>query len=90
MYRFSIDGENWILRFSPQIILDDDNKQAILQSLLHIGDELANITHGNAFMMLDQNIGAIIFDVERIPSFILTVSNIIPNERWYILDPCTD
>lgn len=87
MYRFSIDGEDWILRFSPLIFLDDETKQAILQSLLQIGDDLGNITHGNALMMLDQTIGAIIFDVERIPSFILTVSNIIPTDRWYILNP---
>jgi hypothetical protein len=84
MYRFSIEGEEWILRFSPQVIVEADEKQAILMSLLQIGDDLANFPHGNAFIMFAKKIGAIVFDVERIPSFILTVSNIIPKENWYI------
>lgn len=36
MYRFSIEGEDWILRFSPQVIIEAEEKQAILMSLLHI------------------------------------------------------
>ncbi|MEH7117104.1 hypothetical protein V7128_06720 [Neobacillus vireti] len=84
MYRFSINGEEWILRFSPQVLIEADEKQAILMSLLHIGNDLAEFSHGNAFIMFTKKIGAIVFDVERIPSFILTVSNIIPEENWYI------
>jgi hypothetical protein len=84
MYRFSIDGEEWILRFSPRVFIEADEKQAILMSLLHIGDDLANFPHGNAFIMFAKIIGAIVFDVERIPSLILTVSNIVPEENWYI------
>ena len=84
MYRFSIDGEEWILRFSPQVLIESDEKQAILMSLLHIGNDLAEFSHGDAFIMFTKKIGAIVFDVERIPSFILTVSNIIPEENWYI------
>ena len=33
--------------------------------------------------MFTNQVGAIVFDVERMPSFILTVSNIIPKENWY-------
>ncbi|MEH7418217.1 hypothetical protein V7266_23390 [Neobacillus drentensis] len=84
MYRFSIDGDEWILRFSPQVIIGADEKQAILMSLLHIGNHLAEYSHGNAFIMFTKKIGAIVFDVERIPSFILTVSNIVPEENWYV------
>jgi len=83
MYRFSIDGEEWILRFSPQVIVEDDEKQAIMMSLLHIGGDLPDFSHGNAFIIFVKKIGAIVFDVERIPSFILTVSNIVPEENWY-------
>jgi hypothetical protein len=84
MFRFSIAGEDWILRFSPQVFIDATEKQAILMSLLHIGDDLTNFSHGNAFIMFAKKIGAIVFDVERIPSLILTVSNIVPEENWYL------
>lgn len=84
MYRFSVEGEEWILRFSPQVFIDSDEKQAILMSLLHIGNDLSAFSHGEAFLMFTKKIGAIVFDVERIPSFILTVSNIIAEENWYI------
>lgn len=87
MYRFSIEGEDWILRFSPQISVGGEEKKAILNSLLQIGSDLLAISHGESFMMLDKKIGAIVFVVERIPSLILTVSTIIPVERWYIQDP---
>jgi hypothetical protein len=84
MYRFSIDGDEWILRFSPQVLIESDEKQAIIMSLLHIGKDLSAFSHGNAFIMFTKKIGAIVFEVERIPSLILTVSNIIPEEYWYI------
>ena len=53
-------------------------------SLLHIGDKLSSYSHGDAFLMFTKKIGAIVFSVETIPSFILTVSNIISDENWYI------
>lgn len=84
MYRFSIEGEEWILRFSPQVLIESNEKQAIIMSLLHIGNKLSAYSHGNAFIMFTKKIGAIVFEVERIPSLILTVSNIIPKECWYI------
>ncbi len=87
MYRFSIEGQEWILRFSPQISVGAEEKQAILSSLLQIEKDLLAYSHGEAFMMLDKKIGAIIFIVEKIPSFILTVSTIIPTDHWYIQDP---
>ncbi|NRD80506.1 hypothetical protein HPT25_24595 [Bacillus sp. BRMEA1] len=90
MYRFTVDGEEWILRFSPQVLIEEEEKQTILQSLLHIGEEVANFSHGNAFLIFTKNIGAIIYDVERIPSFILTISNIIPEENWYMVDSKTE
>ncbi|WHY75809.1 hypothetical protein QNH20_16970 [Neobacillus sp. WH10] len=84
MFRFSIKGEDWILRFSPQVFIETDEKRAIILSLLHIGDDLTNFSHGDSFIMFAKKIGAIVFDVERIPSLILTVSNIVPKENWYI------
>ncbi|MFB3163048.1 hypothetical protein F4694_001464 [Bacillus niacini] len=86
MYRFSVEGDEWILRFSPQIYIEAEEKQVVLMSLLQIGNDLSSYSHGDAFLMFTKKIGAIVFDVERIPSFILTVSNIIPEENWYMQD----
>ncbi|MDQ1001847.1 hypothetical protein QFZ28_002247 [Neobacillus niacini] len=86
MYRFSIEGDEWILRFSPQVFIEAEEKQVVLMALLQIGKDLSSYSHGDAFLMFTKNIGAIVFDVERIPSFILTVSNIIPEENWYMQD----
>jgi hypothetical protein len=86
MYRFSIEGDEWILRFSPQVYMDSDEKQMILFALLHMGVKLDNYSHGSAFIIFTKKIGAIVFCVERIPSLILTVSNIIPEDHWYNQD----
>ncbi|MDR7238589.1 hypothetical protein [Neobacillus drentensis] len=86
MYRFSIEGDEWILRFSPQVYMDSAEKQTILFALLHIGVELDNYSHRSAFIIFAKEIGAIVFDVERIPSLILTVSNIISKDHWYNQD----
>ncbi|GHH98258.1 hypothetical protein [Neobacillus kokaensis] len=83
MYRFSIKEDEWILRFSPKVSFEADERQAVLLSLLHIGEKLSKYSHGDAFLMFTKKIGAIVFDVETIPSFILTVSSIIPDEHWY-------
>ena len=86
MYRFSIEGDEWILRFSPQVYIDSDEKQAIVFALLHMGVNLDNYPHGSAFIIFAKKIGAIVFNVERIPSLILTVSNIIPEDNWFSQD----
>jgi hypothetical protein len=83
MYRFSIDGEEWILRFSPQVTFESEEKNVIIRSILKIGTNLPNITHGDAFLVDDKNVGIIVFKVERVPSLIVTVSNIVPRERYY-------
>lgn len=90
MFRFSIEGEEWILRFTPQVSIEADERQAILMSLQHISSNLSTFTHGDAFIMFTKKIGAIVFDVERVPSLILTVSNIISEEHWYYQDSSVD
>ncbi|MEM5592546.1 hypothetical protein AAHH67_14025 [Niallia circulans] len=37
MYRFSIEKENWILRFTPNIVLEEDSKEALVKSILQLG-----------------------------------------------------
>ena len=83
MYRFKIEGDEWILRFSPQLLIEDREKKEIVKSLLHISKDLSSYSHGDSFMMFVNNKEAIVFQVERIPSLILTVSHIIPEENWY-------
>ena len=84
MYRFSIENENWILRFTPNVVLEDESKQAIVKSILQMGKELSTFSHGEPFVIMVKKIGLIVFNVEKIPSLILTVSNIIEKEKWYI------
>lgn len=86
MYRFSIEKDEWVLRFSPKLSIDADERQMILMSLLHIGEKLSKYSHGDAFIIFTKKIGAIVFTVETIPSFILTVANIISEEYWYNQD----
>ncbi len=84
MYRFSIEKENWILRFTPNIVLEEDSKEALVKSILQLGSVLPSFSHGVSFVILVKKIGLIVFIVEKIPSLILTVSNIIEKENWYI------
>jgi hypothetical protein len=83
MYRFSIDGEEWIVRFSPQATFEGEERTAVLKAINNFKKNLILFTHGDAFLVSDQTIGVIVFKVERIPSLILTVCHIIPEERCY-------
>ncbi|MFD2445779.1 hypothetical protein ACFSO7_17615 [Bacillus sp. CGMCC 1.16607] len=83
MYRFSINGENWILRFSPHIILEQKERQVIVSLLIQLGNDLSRFPHGSAFCIFTEKMGLLVFNVERIPSLIITISNMVPNENWY-------
>lgn len=83
MYRFSIDEEEWILRFRTPEPVDLDKQEIILRALTHFINDLSLFSHGEAFLIVIRNIGAVIFKVERIPSQIIIVSYIIAKENWY-------
>jgi hypothetical protein len=82
MYRFSIDGREWILRFSQHLEIDDKEKESIIQSVMN-GPELKGFSHGDSFLLFDKEMGVIVFNIEKVPSFILNVSTIVPKEKWY-------
>ncbi|MGP7816003.1 hypothetical protein [Niallia sp. 01092] len=84
MYRFSMEKENWILRFLPNIVLEEERKHVIVKSILLMGKDLATFSHGNSCVILNKEMGLIVFYVEKIPSSILTVSTIIEKENWYM------
>jgi hypothetical protein len=84
MYRFSIDGETWILRFSPHIFLEHAERQEIINLLIQLGKDLSRFSHGSAFCFFTEKMGLLVFDVERIPSLILTISNVVTKENWYV------
>ncbi|PKG24063.1 hypothetical protein [Niallia nealsonii] len=86
MYRFSIGNENWILRFSPNIVLEEKEKETIIKGILQLGKELSTLSHGQSFVIMNELMGLIVFNVEKIPSFILTVSNQVEKEKWYVQD----
>ncbi len=84
MYRFSIQNQDWILRFSPNVEIEAEEKQAIISSILQLGSDLPSFSHGDSFIIMNDQLGIIVFNVEKIPSMILTVSNIVPENKWYI------
>jgi hypothetical protein len=84
MYRFSVDGEVWILRFSPNIFLEQHERNEIILLLIQLGKDLSKFPHGKSFCIFTENMGLLVFDVERIPSLILTISNVVMKENWYI------
>lgn len=86
MYRFSIKEEEWILRFSPQLFVEEEEKEVIISSISQVENELANSRHGSSFIIFSKESGAIVFEVERVPSFILTISSIVPEENWFLIE----
>ena len=89
MYRFSIDADDWILRFSPHVQIELDIKQIIVSSIIQLGKQLPSFSHGESFIIMNDHIGLIVFNVEKIPSLILTVSNIVSKDNWYIQENLT-
>jgi hypothetical protein len=84
MYRFSVDGETWILRFSPHIYLEQDERREIVGLLIQLGKDLSSFSHGSAFCIFTEKMGLLVLDVQRIPSLILTISNAVVKDHWYI------
>lgn len=84
MYRFSMDGQQWILRFSQHLEIDDEEKESIIRAVILGGAKLKGFSHGDSFLLYDKGMGVIIFRIEKVPSCILTVSTIVPKEKWYI------
>lgn len=84
MYRLSIEQEDWIVRFSPHLSIDKEEKDAIVTPLMQMGNVLASFTHGDSFIIINEKIGVIICRVEKIPSLILIISTIVPKENWFI------
>lgn len=85
MYRLLIAGEEWIVRFSSHLSIEPDERDAIVAPLQQFGSKLAKFTHGDSFIIRNENIGIIVLRVEKIPSFILIISTVIPKENWFIL-----
>jgi hypothetical protein len=84
MFRFSFNGSDWIIRFSPELQVEAEDKEAIIQSLITLGPSLAGYSHGESLLIFDEDMGAIIIRTEKVPSFILTVSTIIPSCQWFV------
>jgi hypothetical protein len=84
MYRLSIEKEDWIVRFSPHLAIEKEEKDAIVNPLMNLGNVLSSFSHGDSFIIINEKIGVIICRVERIPSLILIISTIVPKENWFI------
>ncbi|MGJ7921844.1 hypothetical protein [Neobacillus sp. LXY-4] len=84
MYRISIEEEKWIIRFSPHLSIEKDERDAIVAPLLQIGCELDKFSHGDSFVIINENIGMIVCRVEKIPSLILIISAVVSKENWFV------
>lgn len=84
MYRISIEEEKWIVRFSPHLSIDADERDAIVAPLLKIGSALDKYSHGDSFVIMNEKIGMIVCRVEKIPSLILIISAVVPKENWFV------
>ncbi|EIJ78593.1 hypothetical protein PB1_13584 [Bacillus methanolicus PB1] len=84
MYRFSIGNEDWIVNFSPHIMIETEEREAIVNSLLKMGAVLQSFSHGDSFLIFNKQLEVAVFRVEKIPSLILTIVTIVSNDKWYI------
>lgn len=83
MYRFTIDNAEWIITFSPHLKMETEERELIVKSLLQMGPDLQEFTHGASFVIFINEIGLTVLRVEKIPSLILTVSSIVTKDKWY-------
>ena len=83
MYRFAIDGNNWIIRFSPHLGIEEEEKENVIRLVQEFETKVNGFSHGESFLLFDDKMGAIIFRIEKIPSSIFTVSTIVPKDKWY-------
>ncbi|MDE3839313.1 hypothetical protein C0966_08090 [Bacillus methanolicus] len=84
MYRFSIGNEDWIVNFSPHIMIETEERESIVNSLLTMGAVLHSFSHGDSFLIFHKQLEVAVFRVEKIPSLILTIVAIVSNDKWYI------
>ncbi|WP_077213721.1 hypothetical protein [Bacillus dakarensis] len=84
MFRFLIDQDEWILRFSTHVEVEDDDKQAIVEAIAQLDKTLLSFSHGESFIIFHESIGIIVFYIEKVPSLILSVISIVPKDKWYI------
>ncbi len=84
MYRFSINGEDWVIIFSPHLSLEQTEKEEIIRAISIMGPQWTNFSHGESILVFHQLAGAVVLRIEKVPSLILTVSAVVSRDRWYI------
>jgi hypothetical protein len=84
MFRITIEADEWIVRFSPHLSVEKEEREAIVDSLLKLGGKLTRFPHGDSFIIMNEKIGMIVCRVEKIPSLILIISTVVPKENWFV------
>jgi hypothetical protein len=84
MYRLLIEGEEWIVRFSSHLSIEAVERDIIVAPLNKFGSTLSKCKHGDSFVIMNENIGLIVCRVEKIPSFILNISTVVPKEKCFV------
>ncbi|OCA90859.1 hypothetical protein A8F94_03015 [Bacillus sp. FJAT-27225] len=83
MYRIAKRNEELILRFLPKLNLSLPVKEEICKAITAGQPDVSELAStGNALLFL-KNLGAVAIDVERVPSLVLTVTAVIPKDRWF-------
>ncbi len=84
MFRITIEDEEWIVRFSPHLSIEKEERAAIVAPLQKLGTTLTKFPHGDSFIIMNETIGMIVCRVEKIPSLILIISTVVPKENWFV------
>ncbi len=84
MYRLAFEEEEWIVRFSPHLSIDHEEREKIVSPLLNFDKILSSFKHGDSFIIMNDDVGMIVCRVEKIPSFILIISSVIPKQNWFV------
>ena len=89
MFRLAIEEEEWIVRFSPHLGMDQEEREEIVAPLLQFGKMLSTFKHGDSFIIMNESFGMIVCIVEKIPSFILIISSVVPKNHWFVQEDHT-
>ena len=84
MFRLAIEEEEWIVRFSPHLSIDQEEREEIVEPLLRFGRVLSTFKHGDSFIIMNESIGMIVCRIEKIPSLILNISTVVPKNHWFV------
>ncbi|WP_043933663.1 hypothetical protein [Bacillus sp. EB01] len=83
MYRIAQKNQELILRFWPKLNLTLNQKEEICRAFTGCNVKISEIASDGSALLFVENVGAVALDVERMPSLVLTVTAVVPKNRWF-------